>query len=179
MTEPFYLGAYWGPRAESVASCAEKLAACLRHLQSGSPLLGIWYEKGRRLPDAKRRPVDTSPSNLKPLLTEGVNRRDASLGTARRLVEAVVGAWEPDWATLTSYGLHDAVDPGPRQPILGWITYLSAHRPVPPHVASGSVEPREDGTLVVAADSVDAVDASVLRRLAEDLEDAGSLVPMP
>lgn len=235
VTDPHYLGAYWGPRAESAASCAERLAVCLQRLERCSPLLGGWYERADRRSEAAPRSVNTSPSSLSLLLSEGVNRRDADgeamthlgfsaglwnrqsraavglsvhcgastaspgvmnsfvldlptpdeasqlfeLGTARRMVEAVASAWEPDWATFTSYELHDAVDPAPRQPVPGWITYLSGARPAPADAAFATVEHSDVGALVVAADSLDALSPNRLQRLADDLEKAGSLEPTP
>lgn len=236
MTEPFYVGAYWGPRAESIRIVCREAGWMLAASPVVQPAAGKLVREGPTPLGCQATSVEVSPSTLRQLLEEGVNRRDSDggaigelgfsvglwngqskvpiglhltcgasttspgvmnsfvldlpvpegeatelyeLGTARRLVEAVAAAWKPDWATLTSHGLHDALNPPPRQPVLGWITYLSRGRPVPSHVGSARVEPYGHGTLMVAADSVEAVNASELQRLAADLENAGSLIPTP
>jgi hypothetical protein len=235
MTEPFYLGAYWGPRGESVSACAERLTTCLLRIGSLAPLAATWYRKAGRRKDAMGSPVSVESSALRELLLAGVNRRDfggdvinelgfsvslwngdsrAPVGfsvtcgaapstpgvmnsfvlnlpspeaggaqfyepsTARALVMAVVAAWEPDWATFASHRLREAVDPAPRQPVTGWITYLSARgrRPVPSRLGA-VVEQLDDGALVVSAASVDEIDTNELRGLAATLEKAGTLTP--
>lgn len=91
---------------------------------------------------------------------------------------AVVEAWEPDWATFASHRLREVVDPAPRQPVTGWITYLSprGRKPVPTH-EDAVVEPAGEGVMLVTADSVDYLNGADLRGLAATLEQAGTLTP--
>ncbi len=100
--------------------------------------------------------------------------------TALAIMRAVVEAWDPDWATLTSYGLAGAVDAGPRKPIVGWITFLADRREVPNRLPVAAREPISGrGRLLVAAERADDVDSSKLREIAEALNEAGALVSTP
>jgi len=73
--EPTYVGAYWGARAESVGSCAERLARFLSLLGRADAALGQWYLKGPNR-NAARRPVAGSERALVDLLSRGRNHRD-------------------------------------------------------------------------------------------------------
>lgn len=113
-----------------------------------------------------------------PVLEPGEAERLYELDTALCLMRAMVEAWQPDWATLTSYELADALDAGPREPAVGWITFLGDGRPVP----SGVPARREEllgGTLLVSADRVEDVGVATAKALAEALYSAGSLTPTP
>lgn len=48
--------------------------------------------------------------------------------TAEAVLAALVAAWEPDWATWVSWPLREAQAPGPREPVVGWRTYLGPTR---------------------------------------------------
>lgn len=238
MDEPFYLGAYWGPRREPAEACARRLADCIARLGACSEQLRSWYEKADRKADAKRRLIEPDPEAVGELMLAGVNRRDADLSvieelgfsaglwngdfetsvglsvdcgkwasaqglmnafsldlppppprpgaqlyeldTALAIMRAVVEAWEPDWATLTSHRLADALDAGPRRPIVGWITFLAERRNVPDHlsVAARDLVPGR-GTLLVAAERADDLEVSKLREIADALDQAGTLTPTP
>ncbi len=236
--EPFYLGAYWGPRREPVGACAQRLADCVARLGACSELLRTWYEKADRKADARHRPVVPAAEVLRKLMVAGVNRRDANgsvieelgfsvglwngdhktsvglsiscggwtsvpevmnafnldlptpaeelggqiyeLDTALAIMRVVVGAWEPDWATLTSYRLADAVDAGPRKPIVGWITFLADRREVPSRLPVAARESMAgQGTLLVAAERAGEVGSSRLREIARALNEAGALISTP
>ncbi|WP_436500388.1 Imm52 family immunity protein [Actinokineospora sp. HUAS TT18] len=47
---------------------------------------------------------------------------------AERVMAAIVSAWEPDWATWTSWPLREAQTTAPREPVAGWLTYLGPSR---------------------------------------------------
>jgi hypothetical protein len=76
MGDPFYCGAYWGPRAEPAASCASRLAQCLADLGAAHPVLGAWHRKGRSRSAASGGPIDTGAEALASLLAGGRHRRD-------------------------------------------------------------------------------------------------------
>jgi hypothetical protein len=227
MDEPFYLGAYWGPRRESVEDCAERLARCLGDLAACNDSLAQWSKK----PSGA---VEVTTSSLRELLLAGVNRRDADgtpiaelgfsaglwngdrkvpvglsvtcgawtstpgvmnavvldlptpgeapalyeLDTARCLMRAVVEAWEPDWATLTTYELADALDAGPREPAVGWLTFLAGGRPVAADVPARREE-LGSGALLVAAERVEDVGVARVSALAGALRSVGALTPTP
>lgn len=44
--------------------------------------------------------------------------------SAKAVMKAVVEAWEPDWATWSTSRLRDAQPVEPREPVVGWYTYL-------------------------------------------------------
>jgi hypothetical protein len=232
--EPFYLGAYWGARRESVDACTERLASCLAGLARCSASLSGWSTKaGRGRGGVAVEGADVGA--LRDLLPAGVHRRDAdespieelgfSLGlwngdrdapvglsvtcgswtatpgvmnsfvlalpspgeaeqlygreAALCLMRAAVTAWQPDWATLTSCELADALDAPTREPSLGWITFLGDQRPVPGRPSVGHREELQDGTVLVSAERVQDVDVSKVRDLAGELRSAGSLAPTP
>ena len=72
----YYVGAYWGDRAESVTACAQCLADCLDRLAKTHVLLSTWYRKGRSKAAASRQQVDVSPAALESLLDSGRSRTD-------------------------------------------------------------------------------------------------------
>jgi hypothetical protein len=45
---------------------------------------------------------------------------------AEAVFDAVIEAWEPDWASWTSHTLRNVQGAAPRGPVVGWMTYLTA-----------------------------------------------------
>lgn len=76
MAETFYVGAYWGPRAEPVDACAERLAGFLTDLAQISPLLGSWFKTASSRKAALKRPIEPTTEQLRALLQAGQARRD-------------------------------------------------------------------------------------------------------
>ena len=77
-------------------------------------------------------------------------RRD----TGFRLIQAVVAAWKPSWATWTNHRLRNAQQPKPGQVVVGWATYVPSQSPfpggnLPPGVA---VETLGTGVLITIRD---------------------------
>ena len=68
-----------------------------------------------------------------------------------RPLRAMVLAWEPDWAVVTSHEHRQQVSDSETGTFLGWLTYFSHRRgPVPPLPPPVRVEPLEDqGSLVL------------------------------
>jgi hypothetical protein len=58
-----------------------------------------------------------------PPLDEIPEFRDTSIG--RRILKVMIDAWEPEWATWSSYEGHELQEPAPRQPVIGVLTYLT------------------------------------------------------
>jgi hypothetical protein len=86
---------------------------------------------------------------------------------ARVIVAALAEAWDPEWATWTSNALRRAQAPRPREPVVGWLTYLRAGhefdaKRLPPGVTA---ETAPNGTLVAIGRSI--ADASEQAVLAE------------
>jgi hypothetical protein len=72
-----YIGAYWGPRQESVGQCADRLIACLERLRDCDEVFSQWFEKGRSRKDALKKLMDFhTKANLFRILEAGRTRRD-------------------------------------------------------------------------------------------------------
>jgi hypothetical protein len=99
------------------------------------------------------------------------------IDTARCVISAVVESWRPNWATLTSYELADALDAPPRVPSVGWFTFLAEGRPIPDTLPLARREDVSGGVLLISADRVEDADVRRISSLADALRKAGSLIP--
>lgn len=72
-----YVGAYWGPRAESLNACVDRSTTFLDGLRLLNPAFETWYLPGRSRRDALRRRVHPEREALLNLLGSGRNRRDS------------------------------------------------------------------------------------------------------
>lgn len=72
-------------------------------------------------------------------------------------------------------------DPAPREPVIGWITFLAASRKVPKTAAPPgvAVEDVAGGTLLRIGEDPRAVDVGIVMRLRKALALSGSLAPAP
>lgn len=96
MSDPFYLGAYWGPRREDPEQCADRLSRCLVGLASDSELLDAWFPKANRRSKATGAPVSVDSSALAALFRSGQNRRDAD-GSPIAELGLSVALWNGDF----------------------------------------------------------------------------------
>ena len=64
---PYFLGVYWGPRKDSLAQAAERLAVCLTAWSKISPHLRDWYYIDDHL---KRQRLEIEPSSLEAPIRE-------------------------------------------------------------------------------------------------------------
>lgn len=72
-----YIGAYWGPRQESVGQCADRLMACLERLRGCDEVFSQWFEKGKSRRNALSLPCDLqSQEKTMQLLDSGRSKRD-------------------------------------------------------------------------------------------------------
>ncbi|MGK5533677.1 Imm52 family immunity protein [Streptomyces sp. URMC 129] len=76
MTDTFYLGAYWGPRAESAGECAARLGDCLQRLGTTHPALATWFRKGKSKAAASNEAITVNNEALEALLLAGRSRTD-------------------------------------------------------------------------------------------------------
>lgn len=74
--DSFYVGAYWGPRPESVEECGDRLQLFMHSLAVIDPLLSSWYEKGRNRQAALESKIEPRTEYLWDLLLDGRNRAD-------------------------------------------------------------------------------------------------------
>ncbi|MCA0145760.1 Imm52 family immunity protein [Blastococcus sp. LR1] len=93
MADAFYVGAYWGPREESVDDCAVRLSGQLSTLTGLDPLLQGWFKKGKSRKAALANEVDTSPDSLRALLLAGRQRRDDDERSVIADLGFSVGLW--------------------------------------------------------------------------------------
>jgi hypothetical protein len=66
---------------------------------------------------------------------------------ARAVLEAIVAAWDPQWATFASYSMRNAQPHRNGRPVAGWMTYVSGGRPI----AEGESTTFHRGQIVTAA----------------------------
>jgi hypothetical protein len=93
MTEPSYIGAYWGPRPAPVDACAARLATFMESLSEIDPLLASWYETGYSLKSARAKKVEPHPSVLRELLLAGQARRDDPARSVMSDLGFRIGLW--------------------------------------------------------------------------------------
>lgn len=101
--------------------------------------------------------------------------------TTSWLMKALAADWYADWATLASHDLRKEQDLAPREPVIGWITFLGASRKVPENAAPPgvAVEDVAGGTLLRIGEDPRAVDVGIVMRLRKVLALSGSLAPTP
>ncbi|UOE27530.1 immunity 52 family protein [Agromyces soli] len=99
-----------------------------------------------------------------------------SLDVGQALMKAVVEAWAPSWATWATHELHVAQSPAPREPAIGWLTYLQRASDAP---ALGFGERVGEGVLFASANSIADVDAADVVELRARLRALGMLAPIP
>jgi hypothetical protein len=81
-----YIGAYWGPRQESVGQCSERLIACLERLRDCDEVFSQWFEKGKSQRGALALPFDSrSQEKTLQLLESGRSKRDVDRSTIEDL----------------------------------------------------------------------------------------------
>jgi hypothetical protein len=90
------------------------------------------------------------------------------------LVHAIVDAFEPDWAVVTSHALREKAPKGePGDVLVGWLTYLSGRRgelpALPPGVRIAPVG--EMGSTIIAAESCLSAEDPQHLSLADDIRD--------
>lgn len=97
-------------------------------------------------------------------------------GAAVTLIQAVVEAWDPDWATWTTHGLRNSQESAPREPVIGWLTYLRNVGVEAMPVASESLG---DGVLICAGRDFAAVDEAAVGAVRQHLQRASALNSIP
>jgi hypothetical protein len=97
-------------------------------------------------------------------------------GVAASIFGAIVSSMAPDWATWCSDELRDAQPMRPREPVIGWLTYLSSER-----VKAGDGDTYAQaffgGVLLKAAETYHAADVRAVEAVRAGLR--GSLGPIP
>lgn len=95
---------------------------------------------------------------------------------AELIFETVVAAWEPTWTTWTTPTLRGMQGSAPREPVIGWMTYLAGQPVV--KAPGAAVRAFEGGILVKCSERVlDVGDQGVLS-LRRHLKSAGLIHPI-
>lgn len=96
--------------------------------------------------------------------------------SAEAIFESAVSIWRPEWATWTTHEWRDIQSPAPREPIVGWLTYIrgSCAQDVP------SLDTKElhEGVLIRSADSFAGVSQQRLIDVRESLRKSSQLRPI-
>jgi hypothetical protein len=98
-------------------------------------------------------------------------------GVAQAILEAVVEAWEPAWATWSSPSLRAAQGAGPREPVLGWMTYFDA--PATDALPDLASRPLLQGRVIQIGAGAAAVNELDVLSLRQQLGNAAVLHPIP
>lgn len=221
LSQPYYVGAYWGPRREDSQDCVRRLELFLNSLSKCHPLLRNWRKTASTRQEADTRsPLTTA--EIASSLASDRNRREVggalfeelgyslrvwtgdgntmaglsltcgayspfainhlvlnlpdpsnspdglySPSTAECVMDAVVDAWEPDWASLTSNGWRTEYSVPAHPFVPGWVTYISdAYGRI--H-AMGAVRVRKVGAglMLFASYELAELDVDVLKQLAD------------
>lgn len=96
---------------------------------------------------------------------------------AASLFEAVVEAWVPEWATWTTPHLRASQESAPREPVVGWMTYVRGG-PIDAVLAE-RVQALGDGIQIWAASEFSAVDDVVVGRVRQGMESASLIHAIP
>lgn len=87
------IGVYWGPRRETAAECATRLASYLVCLSGQHQLLSQWYVK-QRSRNLEKVPIDVQADSARliEMIASGINRQDVG-GEVMESLGFRVGLW--------------------------------------------------------------------------------------
>jgi hypothetical protein len=91
---------------------------------------------------------------------------------------AISGAWEPDFAVVTSNELRELLDRNSDRPVVGWVNYLASARPVPQVIAGVDLLLTTAGTVLALQKPWATVGPKDVEALAGVLDRSGALSPI-
>lgn len=97
--------------------------------------------------------------------------------TGVRIIQAIVDAWQPDHATWCSPSLWHSQEPPPREPVIGWLTYLRDVKL--DDEFSGVSRPMSGGVLLQVAPTFADTTPEAVIDLRGRLSQASALHPIP
>lgn len=107
MIETYYVGAYWGPRRESVDQCAQRAHTLLHHLEPLDESFARWFPPTRSHRHAPQ-PISRDVGALQALFSQGRTQND-------------------EGAVIEDLGFHISLDngmwPGSRQREFAWLRF--------------------------------------------------------
>ncbi len=98
-------------------------------------------------------------------------------GAAVAILQAIVKAWEPAWATWATSDLNEAQSRSSREPVIGWQTYLRG-APVPV-IPRGTARTFRDGVLIQATPEFVDTDNETVVAIHQSLRQSGLIQPIP
>jgi|SRR5713226_9223741 len=96
---------------------------------------------------------------------------------ATSIMQSLATSWTIDWGALTNHALRKQQQPAPRRPVIGWMTYLAASRPVPDSSMPPGVVVRQlpEGTLIQIGEDPAGVDIGTVMEVRDLLTGCGAL----
>jgi hypothetical protein len=110
MPEAFYLGAYWGPRIESLDECADRLTAYLARIGRLHHAYTSWFQRGQSMAEASRNRVSVNREAIVRALESGATRSQFT----GKIVEDLgyrVGLWNNEDSTPVGFSALCGSDP--------------------------------------------------------------------
>lgn len=95
---------------------------------------------------------------------------------AQAIFDAVVEAWEPNWATWTTHALRNAQGAAPREPVVGWMTYLETA--VSEDLPRATSRPLLGGTVITIGQDVSGAGEQAVLDVRGRLTTIGALRPI-
>lgn len=96
---------------------------------------------------------------------------------ATAIFDAVVEAWMPDWATWTSHPLRKVQGAAPREPVIGWMTYVAS--PLTVQLPNARRRSLLNGMVIELTGQIGGLSEADVLAARSSLVDAGALVPIP
>jgi hypothetical protein len=98
------------------------------------------------------------------------------LDVAKNVFASVVSSWCPAWATWTSHEWRESQDAEPRQPVVGWMTYVGAE--IDSGLAGTEIAPFRDGSIIRLSGAPASIATDDIVALRAELLGRGALVPI-
>lgn len=96
---------------------------------------------------------------------------------AEAILDAVIDAWDPTWATWTSNSLRKVQGAAPREPVIGWMTYLTM--PIGTDIPGAGMRSLSGGTAIRIGRDVRQVDEIAVLKVRNQLAKVEGLNPIP
>lgn len=96
---------------------------------------------------------------------------------AEAIFDAIIEIWEPEWATWTAPSLRNIQNAAPREPVIGWLTYLDT--PDVADLPGATTRALLSGTVIKTQQDVNGVDEAVVLDTRARLAKNEALRPIP
>lgn len=96
---------------------------------------------------------------------------------AGAIFDVIIEAWEPDWATWTTHTLRNVQSAASREPVVGWMTYLTT--PIGSDLPGVTSRSLLGGTVIVIGQDANRVDEAAVLAARGQLAKVSALSPIP